>query len=103
MANDGDDMVAAFNTATNVLRAAGLAHLGGDELAGATINRLFGIGIDSEYWAEEMLRLTDVDDRAFWNLFHTCWSDCDDTWVIIWSKRFRSHANDPARSRAGTA
>jgi hypothetical protein len=74
--------------------------LSGDELADRIISRLWGIGVDSENRAEEMLRLTMiVEDPVFWKVFHTCWSDCDDTWPLrnrlLEMLSFRD-SNDPA-------
>jgi hypothetical protein len=78
-----DGTISAFDAAANILRAAGLAHLSGDELVEGIVARLWGPGVNSEDRADEMLDLsTIVESEVFWKVFHHCWSTCDDTWDL---------------------
>jgi hypothetical protein len=88
--------------AAKILNAAGFIDLSGDALTEGLKKRLFGIGVNSEDRAYEMLRLTQiVDSEVFWKVFHHCWSSCDDTWALnralIQCLSFHN-AEDPARS-----
>jgi hypothetical protein len=78
-----DGTISAFDAAANILRAAGLAHLSGDELVDGIETRLWGLNVNSEDRADEMLNLTMiVESEVFWKVFHRCWSSCDDTWEL---------------------
>jgi hypothetical protein len=78
-----DEIIFALDTAVNVLRAAGLAHLAGDDLVDGIETRLWGLKVNSEDRAEMMLDLTQiVESEVFWKVFHRCWSVCDDTWDL---------------------
>jgi hypothetical protein len=75
--------ICAFAAAAKILSAAGLIDLSGDALTEGLKKRLFGIDVNSEDRAYEMLRLTQiVDTEVFWKVFHHCWSSCDDTWAL---------------------
>lgn len=97
-----DGMIRAFEAAAEILNAAGFIDLSGDALTEGLKKRLFGIGVNSEDRAYEMLRLTQiVDSEVFWRVFHHCWSSCDDTWALnralLQSLSFHN-AEDPARN-----
>jgi hypothetical protein len=97
-----EPMLATFDAAADILRVKGLAHLTGDELVEGIEAVLFGLGVNSEDRASQMLRLTEiVSSDVFWKIFHRCWSNCDDTWELndrlVGFLSFH-HADDPARS-----
>src|ERR1019366_5383203 len=76
-------MIFAVDEAVDVLPAAGLARLTGDELVDGIVARLWGPGVNSEDRAYEMLDLTMIaEPEVLWKVFHRCWSTCDDTWNL---------------------
>jgi hypothetical protein len=97
-----DGTICPFDTAVKVLSAAGLVNLTGEALADGIKKRLFGMGVNSEDCAYEMLRLTQIaEPEVFWKVFHHCWSCCDDTWELNGALLhfLLSHdAEDPARN-----
>lgn len=51
------------------------------DVAKSIVERLYGIGVDSETRADVMLRLVrNQPADVFWSVFLDAWSLCDDTW-----------------------